>query len=64
MELYLTRYELEASSQMLEHVVRALGYLDDVDEDELLPERKAEIAAYWARRQPEIIRALGRVTER
>jgi hypothetical protein len=41
-------------------VVRALGYLGDVDEGDLLPVGKVEIEAYWRRRQPEIIRSVAR----
>ena len=59
--LYLDRYGLSAEPYVLEPLVRALGYLDDVDEDRLVPLSKAEVAAYWARRQPIIIRSLGRM---
>lgn len=55
------RYGASADSHLLGRVVRALGYLDDVDEDHLLPESRRDIAAYWAKRQPDIIRSLGRV---
>lgn len=43
-----------------EPVVRALGYLGDVDEDELVAATKDEIKAYWRRRQPEIVRNAAR----
>jgi hypothetical protein len=43
-----------------EPIIRALGYFDDVDEDPGLPLAKADIAAYWKRRQPEIIRNVAR----
>lgn len=43
-------------------IIRALGYLDDVDEDELLPLSKDEVARYWRRRQPEVLKAAGRLT--
>ncbi len=32
----------------------------DVDDDHMLPERHATIAAYWKRRQPEVSRSLAR----
>lgn len=58
--LFLERYGRPPEPFALEPVVRALGYLGDVDEDDLLPVGKAEIEAYWRRRQPEIIRSVGR----
>jgi hypothetical protein len=58
--LYMARYQIAPEHPSIEHVVEALGYLDDVDEDAMLPEDHATIAAYWKRRQPEISRALAR----
>jgi hypothetical protein len=58
--LYMTRYSVPQEHPSIEHIVEALGYLDDVDEDEMLPENRATVAAYWRRRQPEIIRGLAR----
>lgn len=58
--LFLQRYGREPEPFAIEPVVRALGYLDDVDEDELLPATKEEIEAYWRRRQPEIVRNAAR----
>ncbi len=58
--LYMTRYRVAPEHPSIEHIVEALGYLDDVDEDDLLPEDRATIAAYWRRRQPEISRSLAR----
>lgn len=45
---------------VIEPVVRALGYLGDVDEDDLVPATRDEIEAYWRRRQPEIVRSAAR----
>ncbi|MGI8903079.1 MAG: nucleotidyl transferase AbiEii/AbiGii toxin family protein [Solirubrobacteraceae bacterium] len=59
--LFRERYGASADSQALGRVVRALGYLDDVDEDKLVPESKHNIAAYWTQRQPEIVRSLEHV---
>lgn len=59
--LFRERYGASADSQALGRVVRALGYLDNVEEDKLVPEDKREIAAYWTARQPDIIRSLARV---
>jgi hypothetical protein len=60
LELFAARYALDESSGAIGAVIRALGYLGDVDEDSLVPESKDEIAAYWAQRQPEIVRRLTR----
>lgn len=58
--LYMARYLIPPEHPSIVHIVEALGYLDDVDEDEMLPEDRATIAAYWQRRQPEISRNLAR----
>lgn len=57
--LYLERYGLDRASDALPHLIRALGYLADAEEDEQLPISKAELAAWWGRRQVELIRNLG-----
>jgi hypothetical protein len=58
--LLLTRYEVPPGHPTINHIVNALGYLDDVDDDDLLPMEKDVIEAYWRKRQPEIVRNLGR----
>jgi Nucleotidyl transferase AbiEii toxin, Type IV TA system len=58
--LYMTRYQVPPEHPSIEHIVESLGYLDDVDDDDMLPERHATIGAYWKRRQPEISRSLAR----
>ena len=58
--LYMTRYQIPPEHPSIVHIVEALGYLDDVDEDAMLPEDRSTIAAYWKRRQPEIGRGLAR----
>jgi hypothetical protein len=58
--LYMARFGVPPEDASIPHIVEALGYLEDVDEDELLPEGRAEIAAYWRRRQPEVLRNLSR----
>lgn len=58
--LFLQRYGRPPEPFEIEPVVRALGYLGDVDEDGLLPATKDEIEAYWSRRQPEIVRNAAR----
>jgi CRP-like cAMP-binding protein len=62
--LYMARYGEPADAPNIGHIVRALGYLEDVDEDEALPISKEEIASYWRRRQPEVVRNLSRFPPR
>jgi len=54
--LYLARYREPAHSYNVTHIVEALGYLDDVDEDDQLPVAKPAIAEYWGRRQSQVLR--------
>lgn len=58
---YLARYRPSDEHASLIHVIEALGYLDDVDEDHLVPLARARVDAYWRRRQPEILRMAGRL---
>ena len=58
--LFLERYGRPPEPYVIEPIVRALGYLGDVDEDKSLPVSKAELEAYWGKRQPEIIRRTAR----
>lgn len=58
--MYLARYEPPTPDANIRHVVEALGYLDDVTDDPGLPASRVEIAAYWRRRQPEIVAHLDR----
>ncbi len=58
--LYMTRYHVLPEHPGIGHIVESIGYLDDVDDDHMLPERHATIAAYWKRRQPEVSRSLAR----
>ncbi len=57
---FLTRYRRKPDNQVLMPVISALGYLDDVDEDDSLPVTKATIDTYWRKRQPEVARHLQR----
>jgi hypothetical protein len=59
--LFLDRYLLVPSDAALTHIVGALGYLDDVEEDEALPMGKQEIAEWWQPRQARLVRTLGRL---
>lgn len=41
-------------------VVRSLGYLDDVEPGPALPVTGGDIARYWTKRQPQVLRNLSR----
>lgn len=58
--LYLDRYRLDPSNGAVKALIRAMGYLDDVEEDEALPMTKNELAEWWQRRQAALIANLGR----
>lgn len=58
----IERYRPAAPEAALLHIVRALGYLDDVADDPGLPADRTEIESYWHHRQPEIIRSLDWLT--
>jgi hypothetical protein len=58
--LFLERYDVSPQSDTLEHIVRALGYLDDIEEDDALPISKAELAGWWRERQVLLLRHLAR----
>lgn len=61
--LYQERYAVAADHETVLHIVRSLGYLDDVDDDPLLAQWAGDgvreiVAAYWRSRQPEILTSL------
>jgi Nucleotidyl transferase AbiEii toxin, Type IV TA system len=58
---FLERYSLRPADVAVPHLIRALGYLDDVEEDEALPMSKQELATWWQRRQVQLVRELGRM---
>ncbi len=58
--LFLDRYGVRPEDEQLQHLVRALGYLEDADEDEALPIGKAELEAWWQQRQARLVRHLSR----
>jgi hypothetical protein len=62
--LFIERYGRPREPASAEPIVRALGYFDDLDDDLLLPATKDEIAAYWVRRQPEVLANLARSSRR
>lgn len=57
--LFVARFSPSYPEQALDHIVRGLGYFDDVDEDDSLPVSRQAIAEYWIGRQPAIVTALG-----
>ena len=59
---FLARFQPADASNQVMAVISALGYLDDVDEDELLPAGKSDIARYWRSRQPEVLKSAGWLT--
>lgn len=58
---FLARYRPTHPASAIGHIVRGLGFFDDVLDDEALPASRDEIVAYWQRRQPEILRATSRL---
>jgi hypothetical protein len=58
--LLLTRYQVPPGHASINHIIAGLGYLEDVDPDDLLPVEKDVIEAYWRRRQPQVVRHLAR----
>ena len=56
--LFLERYGLDSASEPLHHLIRSLGYLDDCEDDEAVPMSKHDLAAWWRKRQAEVIRNL------
>ncbi len=55
-DLYMERYDIALESEAIPHLYRAMGDLGDVVVDEALPTTKAELQAWWSRRQIEVIR--------
>lgn len=56
---WLDRYGLDRASGELKHLVRSLGYLDDVEDDEAVPMTRDDLTEWWRRRQVEVILNLG-----
>lgn len=55
---YLLRYGLGPHHASLAHIVRSLGYLEDVADDPGLPVARPEVVAYFERRHGEVLRSL------
>lgn len=57
---FLQRFNVTREHESVKHIVMGLGYLGDVTEDEMLPVKRAELEAWWRRRQPQLVRNLAR----
>jgi len=49
--LFTERYDVSSTSDTVRHIVTALGYLDDIEEDDALPIGRDELADWWRTRQ-------------
>jgi len=58
--LFVRRYRPRDPDAAVRHLLLGLGYFDDVGDDPFLPEPRDAIIDYWRRRQPEIVRTVGR----
>lgn len=59
-ELLIGRYGIDPNSDALPHLYRAMGDLSDVEVDDSLPTAKADLQAWWSRRQVEVLRNTNR----
>lgn len=57
---FMQRYGVAAEAAAIGEIVKALGYLDDIEEDDLLPISKDELSAWWAKRQRSLVKHLAR----
>lgn len=64
LSVFIERYRPVTPEAAVLHIVRGLGYFDDVADDPGLPMERREIEGYWTRRQPEIVASLGWLTGR
>ncbi len=55
---FLEKYSPEEPDRYVKAIVRALGYLDDVEDDPALPVSKQVISEYWQNRQRSLMRHL------
>jgi len=55
-ELYIERYGVDPTSSSMRQLYLAMGHLDDVEPDESLPISKEELAAWWRKRQAQVLR--------
>lgn len=60
LQLYMARFSIPATHTSVTHIIKGLGYFDDLNSDPYLEEEfgsdiKAELVAYWTTRQRQII---------
>jgi hypothetical protein len=61
--IFVRRFRPISPQSCLVHIVRALGYMGDVEDDNLLPRGAfVDVEAYWRGRQPELMRHLEKMT--
>jgi hypothetical protein len=61
LQLFLARFQPPYAQNALGHIVRGLGYFDDIEPDDQLPVSHQSIVDYWTNRHPSVIAALGRI---
>jgi Nucleotidyl transferase AbiEii toxin, Type IV TA system len=61
LQLFLARFQPRYPQEALGHIVRGLGYFDDIEPDDQLPVSRQSIVDYWTGRHPSVIAALGRI---
>jgi Nucleotidyl transferase AbiEii toxin, Type IV TA system len=61
LQLFLARFQPQYPQEALGHIVRGLGYFDDIEPDDQLPVSRQTIVDYWTKRHPSVIAALGRI---
>ncbi len=59
-ELFMLRYGIDPGDEAIPHLLRAMGDLSDVEEDELLPSTREALQAWWSRRQATVLRNASR----
>lgn len=62
LQLFLARFDPPHPQEAIGHIVRGLGYFDDVEPDDQLPVSRQAIVDYWKGRQPSVIASLGRMS--
>jgi hypothetical protein len=60
LQYVVERFQPTHADTTIMQIVRSLGFLEDAEEDLLVPMAKTDIEHYWHRRQPEILRSLSR----
>jgi hypothetical protein len=61
LQLFLARFQPPYTQEALGHIVRGLGYFDDIEPDDQMPVSRQSIVDYWTSRHPSVIAALGRI---